>query len=417
MRVAKRQDACPLCLRWTGKVLIDDVYGGGTKEEARQKRLPLLSTAMAKGFLHPNCRDVYSLYIEGVSKPAEPWTEYELRELADRYNYDQKIRKAETKVEDIKRFAETRIDPFNRQKAKAEWKKAQDELDELQKEYYGKFKRQPLIAAKSGGETEGAQGLDEKFTINTVAFNDYLLENHPEFFGSQEAIEAAIRDQYNRSYNSLIFLAENGDDSIQMLSMVKHRAAQIGTSYPDWDSYLSWMKENQLHQFAQPDTMFETFIRWEQGATPTGYGKRKGARLKFDLETGLSDFITKNEDLHYNGGTLYRGLMTSEKGIKDLQTALEKNSLITMRGPSSWTTRPGVAKTFSEYALRKDEYKVIFIEEGTHMRNAIPFPYSSTIHASGMLQNEVLYSGHAEFDILDIIEKEGVYYVKVRERV
>lgn len=26
-------------------------------------------------------------------------------------------------------------------------------------------------------------------------------------------------------------------------------------------------------------------------------------------------------------------------------------------------------------------------------------------------------SGYAEFDILDIMEKEGVYYVKVRERI
>lgn len=124
VRVNKRTDACPLCLRWTGKVLIDDVYGGGTKEEAREKRLPLLSTAMAKGFLHPNCKDVYSIYFPGISKPAEPWSEYDLKVLADKYNYEQKEKHARTMLEDWRRVAETRLAPENKRKAETrakEW--------------------------------------------------------------------------------------------------------------------------------------------------------------------------------------------------------------------------------------------------------------------------------------------------------
>lgn len=142
VRVAKRQDACPLCLRWTGKVLIDDVYGGGTKEEARQKRLPLLSTAMAKGFLHPNCRDVYSLYIEGVSKPAEPWTEYELRVLADKYNQEEGMKHAQIMAGKWQFVADTRLDEQNKKEAEARVKEWQDKLkglespEELKKELH-----------------------------------------------------------------------------------------------------------------------------------------------------------------------------------------------------------------------------------------------------------------------------------------
>ena len=134
VRVAKRTDACPLCLRWTGKVLIDDVYGGGTKQEAREKRLPLLSTAMAKGLYHPNCRDVHSLYIEGVSKPAEPWSEYDLRVLADKYNYEQKEKHAKTMLQGWTRVAETRLDPENKKKAEAHVRDWEDRLADIQQE-------------------------------------------------------------------------------------------------------------------------------------------------------------------------------------------------------------------------------------------------------------------------------------------
>ena len=117
VRVNKREGACPLCVVWLGKVLIDDVYGGGTRQEAEEKRLPLLSKAMEMGFLHPNCKDVYSLYVEGVSKPADPWTEEEIRELAAGYNKEQKIRHAEDMADAWDRVARTRLDDENRKKA------------------------------------------------------------------------------------------------------------------------------------------------------------------------------------------------------------------------------------------------------------------------------------------------------------
>lgn len=51
--VSKHNTTCKLCEPWQGKVLIDDVYSGGTKEDGNY---PLLSEAMEKGLFHPNCR-------------------------------------------------------------------------------------------------------------------------------------------------------------------------------------------------------------------------------------------------------------------------------------------------------------------------------------------------------------------------
>ncbi len=47
--VSAHATACELCIPWQGKIIIDDVYGGGTKEVGDY---PLLSEAMEKGLLH-----------------------------------------------------------------------------------------------------------------------------------------------------------------------------------------------------------------------------------------------------------------------------------------------------------------------------------------------------------------------------
>ena len=124
VRVNKRLAACPQCIGWLGKVLVDDVYAGGTAKEAIEEGVPLLSEAIAEGFLHPNCKDVYSLYIKGVSKPAEPWTKEELQKIADDYNEEQAIKRADDMVESYDRMAKYSLDPVNKARYQAradEW--------------------------------------------------------------------------------------------------------------------------------------------------------------------------------------------------------------------------------------------------------------------------------------------------------
>lgn len=63
--------ACPLCSKWENKIMIDDVYSGGTKKDGDY---PLLSYAMKNGFLHPNCRDGIATYypeLEDIDKSYE----------------------------------------------------------------------------------------------------------------------------------------------------------------------------------------------------------------------------------------------------------------------------------------------------------------------------------------------------------
>ena len=111
--VHRRNGACPLCAEWLGEVLVDDVYSGGTIAEAKRKGYPLLSQAMEEGFLHPNCRDTYSIYIEGVTKREEPLKKRELDIMADQYNLEQNYQRCKDMAESYKSMADNALDKSN----------------------------------------------------------------------------------------------------------------------------------------------------------------------------------------------------------------------------------------------------------------------------------------------------------------
>lgn len=85
VKVTTHGGACPLCTKWQGKVLIDDVYSGG-KPDGKHT---LLSDAMKQGFLHPNCRHGITTYypeLEEDDEDIEPLNE-EQEKLQQQYNY------------------------------------------------------------------------------------------------------------------------------------------------------------------------------------------------------------------------------------------------------------------------------------------------------------------------------------------
>ena len=131
VRVNRRTQACPLCVGFLGKVLVDDVYGGGTAKEASDLGVPTLSSAMQAGFLHPNCKDIYSLYIEGISQPPRPWTQQEIDDIVGEYNQEQALKHAEDMAESYTRLAKFALSPDNAQKYQARadsWIIRQDQI-------------------------------------------------------------------------------------------------------------------------------------------------------------------------------------------------------------------------------------------------------------------------------------------------
>ena len=74
--------ACPICQKWENKIFIDDVYSGGTKKDGKYM---LLSEAMKRGFLHPNCRHGLTTYYPEVEN-IEDYTDEEYEKDIDWIN-------------------------------------------------------------------------------------------------------------------------------------------------------------------------------------------------------------------------------------------------------------------------------------------------------------------------------------------
>ena len=72
--------ACPICQKWEGKVFIDDVYSGGTKEDGNYM---LLSEAMKQGFLHPSCCHGLTTYFPELKDLESDTNETQQKDLED----------------------------------------------------------------------------------------------------------------------------------------------------------------------------------------------------------------------------------------------------------------------------------------------------------------------------------------------
>lgn len=110
----KRGNACPKCLPFVGKVLIDDVWSGG---KASDGPYPLMSSAIAAGLYHPRCKDSHTTYFGGISTPPDSkFTRQEIQEIEDGYRTEQKQQYAKRQADRFGRLAEYSLDEENQEK-------------------------------------------------------------------------------------------------------------------------------------------------------------------------------------------------------------------------------------------------------------------------------------------------------------
>lgn len=108
----KRANACPKCLPFVGKILIDDVWSGG---KASDGPYPLMSSAMAAGLYHPNCKDVHTTYFPELDdEPDSKFSKKELEQVKEDYKQDQKQQYAGRMVEQFDRLSRFSLDPDNK---------------------------------------------------------------------------------------------------------------------------------------------------------------------------------------------------------------------------------------------------------------------------------------------------------------
>lgn len=103
----KRTSACPLCAPFVGKVFIDDVWSGGTSKDGNY---PLLSSAIAAGLYHPNCKDSHTTYFPGTSTKPEHITRRDLVKMVSEAKRESKATYCERQAERCGRLARYSLD-------------------------------------------------------------------------------------------------------------------------------------------------------------------------------------------------------------------------------------------------------------------------------------------------------------------
>ena len=132
VKLSAHGSACPKCIPWQGKVYYDDVYG--SVPVPKDGKYPLLSTAIAGGALHPNCKNGVHTWFEGINQPPREMTQEEIDEANRRYDLEQQQRYCERNVRKYKRLKLGAIDPENAAKYATQERAWRKRLNSLVKE-------------------------------------------------------------------------------------------------------------------------------------------------------------------------------------------------------------------------------------------------------------------------------------------
>ena len=114
--VSAHGNTCRMCEPWQGQILIDDIFSHPSKEyiEEYKTKYKLLSEAIDKGLLHPNCRHSLITYFPGITTlPVVP----DGKEAVKVYEAEQKQRALEREIRKWKRFEAGTVDEENKIKA------------------------------------------------------------------------------------------------------------------------------------------------------------------------------------------------------------------------------------------------------------------------------------------------------------
>ncbi len=109
----KRGNPCPKCLPFVGKVLIDDVWSGGS---AKDGPYPLMSTAIAAGLYHPRCKDSHTTYFPELEDLDNEYSKKDIENIEEQNRQEARQQYAERQEKKFHRLASFSLDPENKSK-------------------------------------------------------------------------------------------------------------------------------------------------------------------------------------------------------------------------------------------------------------------------------------------------------------
>ncbi len=121
--ISRHDTSCELCAPFQNKVLIDDVYSGGTQDDGDYM---LLSEAMDKGLYHPGCRHGLGTYYPEIDEIDREYDGYVERDVTDYGEYSKAH--IENMIQRYKRLSLGSIDSDNVARYEAKLREWEDKL-------------------------------------------------------------------------------------------------------------------------------------------------------------------------------------------------------------------------------------------------------------------------------------------------
>ena len=186
--VPNRGGGCPYCIKFQGKIFIDDVWSGGTEAESQETGYPLLSTAVKAKLFHPNCKDTTVTYFPGVNTEVTPPTKEQLAVKEQNYIKEQKLNYIDRNIDKYSRLELGSTDAENVEKyhnKRLAWQEYKEHFKENKEitfydvEDYKRFKN----ATKSENLKTFENFLDMKYN-NIENYN--LMKEYTKLFEKEQ---------------------------------------------------------------------------------------------------------------------------------------------------------------------------------------------------------------------------------------
>lgn len=292
--VNKRGNACPKCLPFVGKVLIDDVWSGGKQSDGPYM---LMSYAMSQGLYHPRCRDVHTTYFEGISTPGAAYTKEELAKIEKDYRKEQKQQYANRQAERFGRLAKYSLDEENKKKYKRkenEWEKVVESDNTGQARTNGE-NIETVIEEKHGVKVDISQSgqYKENARQSLIALNNLLDEYNSTMVGFSIEPSSRVFGEAGSAY------MVNGKTSVKVkASALRGKSATDDLGVGN-KSHLSVTYHEFAHTLSQSREKVDNDFWKEIRAIRREYNQQRGTSSWFNLkissyaDTDLDEFFAE----------------------------------------------------------------------------------------------------------------------------
>ena len=282
--VNKRGNPCPKCLPFVGKVLIDDVWSGGTK---RDGNYALMSEAIEAGLYHPRCKDGHTTYFAGITKVQDKYTKDEIEEISEDYNLIEKLALSKRNYERYERLENFSLDGENKRKYSEKKEVWYKEYKSHYKEYakgnrkISNLRRSISAANELGGKVLPINAL-ATFKINIPGYTDKL------------------NDVISKSCKDVVY--EAGESGKEILHLIDLDAGKIAYTEKGGTGYVGGEK-------------YKEFLRLNPGRYAFVHNHPDGDGLSTQ---DVATLLTKNIEVMIgsgNNGSVYVGIVHGERNI------------------------------------------------------------------------------------------------------